>query len=825
MVHGTTSYCGAVTTAAKENAPPALTSFEMMVVPLVMAALVLVETTAHASLESSLTCFVKYSYSNSTTKNMCERAFYMYPEVSDAISCADKCVADTKCIMFAWELHPQGPQCRLSATCKTPTNALPGFVGYFRNSTAGECTPKQSAVWERVFLDSAAAKGGVCLDGTPGAYYIRRKTSFGVPADPEKWIVFMQGGGWCASDQNCLSRAGTGLGSSKSYPPVPVGMEGQALFDDIAFVNHTVVYQKYCDGGSFSGSLSNPPVKVRNGSGGMATIYYRGRGIFDGLMDQLLDVEGMHKAKTLLYAGCSAGGLTTYMHADYVTSIMAKRAPSAKVVALADAMFSLDHRDVQNDTHWREFMSFVYSMDPNGDMNNEACVVAMADKYGVPKGNRSEGWRCNFGASVAPFVRTPLFVLNSKFDTWQGKQIIRAGNCAGKIASCPKDTLDFWSDYGREMRELAAGLPPRHGVFLHNCQSHCQTSPGIWDQFSVDGTRMDAAFREWYFAALAGTQADVPRHIDNCSGVLPCANDACPRHASARSVPGRVSPEDAQQSNRPPIGTASAQNRTVLFWLEPYHNLTSIQAYESAWRQWGVHARPGYLVAGSAYAAKRNGSLGYADTTAGEGKDGVLMERYGFPALHRLGLKVLAMVYITHYEAIAKIVAQPGPFIEQLIAKAEATGVHGFDFDYEPQQLRGDVALANSFIEFLKQTADTLRSHGLMLTIDIGGCRSFGECNAARDITGITQVNTMSTFGARSVADFVASSGQGQTHLADKWAPGFEPANPGPQAFTDIVEHMLEMGVKRMATWEVHECNVGDQPEWLFDAVNKFLDG
>lgn len=45
------------------------------------------------------------------------------------------------------------------------------------------------------------------------------------------------------------------------------------------------------------------------------------------------------------------------------------------------------------------------------------------------------------------------------------------------------------------------------------------------------------------------------------------------------------------------------------------------------------------------YAAKVNGSLGYADTAAGEGNEGVLMEQFGFPALKKLGLKTIAMVY------------------------------------------------------------------------------------------------------------------------------------------------------------------------------------
>ena len=77
--------------------------------------------------------------------------------------------------------------------------------------------------------------------------------------------------------------------------------------------------------------------------------------------------------------------------------------------------------------------------------------------------------------------------------------------------------------------------------------------------------------------------------------------------------------------------------RTALFWVEPYANLTSVDDYAEAWQQFSANKRPGYLIAGSAYAAKRNGTLGFATTSQGEGEHGELMEKYGFPALKRMG--------------------------------------------------------------------------------------------------------------------------------------------------------------------------------------------
>ena len=56
--------------------------------------------------------------------------------------------------------------------------------------------------WERVMLTDAAAKrGAVCLDGSPGGYFLKR-------GDPRRWILFMQGGGWCTSTAVRLTPTG-----------------------------------------------------------------------------------------------------------------------------------------------------------------------------------------------------------------------------------------------------------------------------------------------------------------------------------------------------------------------------------------------------------------------------------------------------------------------------------------------------------------------------------------------------------------------------------------------------------------------------------------
>ena len=91
------------------------------------------------------------------------------------------------------------------------SSALPAAAA---SDSAAPPPPGSLGTWSKVLLTDAVAKSGArCLDGSPGGYYIRTHNAKGDAADPKKWIVFMQGGGWCSSDENCAERAATAVRS------------------------------------------------------------------------------------------------------------------------------------------------------------------------------------------------------------------------------------------------------------------------------------------------------------------------------------------------------------------------------------------------------------------------------------------------------------------------------------------------------------------------------------------------------------------------------------------------------------------------------------
>jgi hypothetical protein len=157
----------------------------------------------------------------------------------------------------------------------------------------------------------------------------------------------------------------------------------------------------YCDGGSWTGNAA-APVTV-NGR----QIWYRGRPLLDALLAFALK-QGLSSASELLYGGCSAGGLTAYLHCDYAAAAVKKASPNVRTRCLADAMYSANVPHYDGSPGFPAVMQWGYSawnssLPGSANAGCAASFPAAADR-----------WRCFFGQEAARFVQTPLFVLNSK---------------------------------------------------------------------------------------------------------------------------------------------------------------------------------------------------------------------------------------------------------------------------------------------------------------------------------------------------------------------------------------------------------------------------
>ena len=75
--------------------------------------------------------------------------------------------------------------------------------------------------------------------------------------------------------------------------------------------NWNMVYFKYCDGGSFSGSNASSTAI------GNTALHWRGKHILNGGISDMIKNRGLAVASDVVVSGCSAGGLAAFLHCDH----------------------------------------------------------------------------------------------------------------------------------------------------------------------------------------------------------------------------------------------------------------------------------------------------------------------------------------------------------------------------------------------------------------------------------------------------------------------------------------------------------------------------
>ena len=177
-----------------------------------------------------------------------------------------------------------------------------------------------------------------CLDGSDYGVYFRGN------AKSTKWTVFLEGGGWCYNERDCLARAmissptaDAGQGSSTRWGPTSgcgcMNVNEDGTIDDTC----NCLFLPYADGASFSGYRAEPWAVKGGGN-----LTFRGiKNLYAGL--DFAEEHGLEKATDFVLTGGSAGGLSTFIHADRVAAHVARVAPNARIRAAPFTGFFLDH--------------------------------------------------------------------------------------------------------------------------------------------------------------------------------------------------------------------------------------------------------------------------------------------------------------------------------------------------------------------------------------------------------------------------------------------------------------------------------------------------
>ncbi|KAM5560862.1 pectin acetylesterase 10-like [Rosa sericea] len=366
------------------------------------------------------------------------------------------------------------------------SNWVDGFVQYSHEGDPKTEIINNTLMVSLTLIQGADAKGAVCLDGTLPAYYFHR----GHGSGKKSWLVHFQGGGWCGNITDCVARKKTQLGSSNFMLPETgfTGILSYKAEENPDFFNWNRVMLPSCDGASFSGDSENKEAQLQ----------FRGHRIWLAAMEKLMSL-GMRHAKKALISGCSAGGLTSILHCDKFRGLFRR---NTKVKCLSDAGFFLDSVDISGAPTFRNFFSNVVSLQGVKENLPHFCT------------SRLDPTSCFFPQNLLAGIKTPLFILNSAYDSFQFQfSLVPASadpnglwnSCKLNVTNCSPTQLHILQGFRSQMLQALKPFSKsnQNGMFIDSCYAHCQSQFQLtWyaaNSTIIGNKTISQSVGDWYF--------------------------------------------------------------------------------------------------------------------------------------------------------------------------------------------------------------------------------------------------------------------------------------------------------------------------------------
>lgn len=354
-----------------------------------------------------------------------------------------------------------------------------------------------------------------CLDGSPYVFYFLPSST-----GSTKWTISIKGGGWCYDEIDCFCRSKGSLGSSKGLPKTQGCSCMNPKEDGTMDADCNCIYLPYCDGASFSGYRAEPwpvPEDATAGVPAGATITFRGIKNFDAVVDFAMQ-NGMTNATEFVLTGGSAGGLSTFLHADRVANRLKAEAPNIEKIRAAPVVgYFLDHDNFKhtdggtpntpawshpgtgaNYTSWMNYVYFMQNMTfgPDGGLM-KACQAKHPDQPHL----------CFMSPHMQDVMDTAFFMFNSKYDSWQLSNEFQSD---WKTKVEQEGVLQYGRDFMAQLApvyESANCNETKHGGMITSCI--CHACP--WSALKLEGKSSYEHYADWYYGKTTGPAS---MHID-----------------------------------------------------------------------------------------------------------------------------------------------------------------------------------------------------------------------------------------------------------------------------------------------------------------------
>lgn len=215
--------------------------------------------------------------------------------------------------------------------------------------------------------------------------------------------------------------------------------------------------------------------------------------------------------------GSSAGGLAAFHWGEYV-----KKNAKAQVWTVPDAGVFLDSLNVKTKTfaYRDEFINLMKLSNAEVDPPVPQCIKAYP----------TEKWRCMFAEYLYPHIQTPLFPVNSLYDTWSIPNILGISciNSTGSLAGCSDGDRHTIDEYKKNLTTVLGKIATLtgNGAWGISCAQHSHLVSTVINnlKYAVPGgsnNTIEFSIASWIVGFKQNNHIDTVDWPNNkaCSGI------------------------------------------------------------------------------------------------------------------------------------------------------------------------------------------------------------------------------------------------------------------------------------------------------------------
>lgn len=311
-----------------------------------------------------------------------------------------------------------------------------------------------------VYINSSSAR---CMDGSSPIYWITKGQGSGV----NKLLISFEEGLFCnlidGGYDNCnyfaFEKKGGYPGTTSGYFGTSNASKVPEIFDfnniyenyysrdssiNPLMYNWNMVYMHYCDGSLWLGNL-NDVIHAKN------LIYIRGNANAMAILNDLMINQDMKDAVSIIVAGQSVGGVAAYNYVDVVANMFTG---STRVVGMPDSGFFLPV-NYEPCNYLTQLQLVYYNFSTNGSLFQSLLI----DQASAP-------WLCQSAQYMIPYIKTPIYALQSRFDSSNLDYILCDNTNQSAIYEYSNKFATAFMDTG------ITDMDGVKGAFLDNCPHH-----------------------------------------------------------------------------------------------------------------------------------------------------------------------------------------------------------------------------------------------------------------------------------------------------------------------------------------------------------------